>query len=206
MNLMTRGLLSAALAGLLLALLLWIQGALGVLPALDLIGLLARVLGEERDAAWLLYGAVTMLGFGLALPVLADEEGRGMAPALGLAGTGWFATMMGLLPMAGFAPFGLGLSWAVPVLTLAQAAAFGLALGWLFEHLPRRGAAEAQMPQPVVAVAVAAEPAPLPAPVVTRTTPRAADALRTARAGLVSALQRLLAAHGTGQSLPSGRA
>lgn len=133
-----RGLLAGAAATALLALLLWINQAAGPLPALDPIGMLARVLGDARGTAWTVFVAIGIGGYGLLFAALADEDTHlPLALGLGLAAAGWFAAMMALLPMAGYAPFGLALGWMVPLITAAWSVLFGSALAWTWRHVPQ---------------------------------------------------------------------
>ena len=127
-----RGLFAASCATALLVVLLWIDTGSGV-AARDLPGLLARVLGESRGVGWLVLLAVSGPGIGLVLAALAeDAPGTPWAVALLLSVGGWLAAMMGLLPMAGYAPFALGSGPWLALVTLAWSAAHGvvLALGW----------------------------------------------------------------------------
>lgn len=134
-----RGLVAGTAATALLASLLWLNAALGPLREFDLATLIARVLGESRGTGWLLLALIGSVGFGLALAALVDEEERALPwqPALTLSGSGWLAVMMGLLPMAGHAPFGAGMGLSVPLLSLAWAGAYGAALAAAWTWLPR---------------------------------------------------------------------
>lgn len=131
-----RGLIAGAAATTVLALLLLLHGASGVMAQLDLVQVLARVLGESRGSAWLVVWVVGVAGYGLVLAALSDPDRSPLPLALGLAGAGWFAVMMGVLPMGGYAPFGIGLGVAVPLLTAAWSLAFGATLGWSYALLP----------------------------------------------------------------------
>lgn len=134
-----RGLLAGLAATTLLALLLWINDAAGPLRELDPATLIATVLGEPRGTGWTLLWLVGVGGFGLALAALAEPDATRppWQPALTLSGGGWLATMMGLLPMAGHAPFGVGFGLLAPLLTAAWAALFGAALAAAWTWLPR---------------------------------------------------------------------
>lgn len=131
-----RGLLSGAAATALLSLLLWLTAWSGLVPEMDLVGMLARVLGESRGVGLLVFLAVGIPGYGLALALLLDEGDSPLATALWLSAVGWFATMMALLPMAGFTPFGIGSGVGKLLVCATWYVAFGVALGGTWILLP----------------------------------------------------------------------
>lgn len=134
-----RGLLSGAVATAVLAALLWLNGTVGPLRELDLVALIARVLGESRSTGWLLLGLIGVAGCGLALAALAepDQAGPPWGPTATLGGAAWLALMMGLLPMAGYEPFGLGIGLHVPLVTAVWAGAYAAAMATSWTWLPR---------------------------------------------------------------------
>ena len=134
-----RGLLAGAAATALLAVMLWINAELGPLRELDPAALVARVLGEDRSVGWSVLLTVGIAGFGLSLAALTDPDEPGLpwVPALTLSVGGWVAAMMGLLPMAGHAPFGIGQGPVLALLSAAWAVLFGAALAAAWAWLPR---------------------------------------------------------------------
>jgi len=134
-----RGLLAALLASMVLAALFWANAAWGPLRELDPAALVGRVLGEGRGTGVAVLWAFGVFGVGMAMAVLADPEPARppWEPALTLSASGWVAAMMGLLPMAGLAPFGIGMGLAVPLVSAAWALLHGAALTMAWAWLPR---------------------------------------------------------------------
>jgi len=133
-----RGLLAASVATAALTAMVALTHWAGLVPELDIVSMLARIAGESRGIGWLLYLAVGVFGYGLALPLLSDgsAEFSPLRASLWLCAVGWFGTMMALLPMAGYTPFAIGLGLAGPLLAALWFALFGAVLGWTWLQLP----------------------------------------------------------------------
>ena len=126
-----RGLEAALVATGALAIVLLVKQALGVMPQLDLVSILARALGFRSLAAgWAAHFVVGVLFWG-PLFVWADRKMSFAHWVNGLlfASIVWMGVMLVIMPLAGEGVFGLGLGIATPTLTLFLHWMYGIVLG-----------------------------------------------------------------------------
>lgn len=141
MNKLSKGILAGFVATVVLSLLMVIKTAMGLLPDVDIIGMLSKKMGGSMVMGWTVHFMIGTLGYGLmyayvfsSLP-FGDHVKRGIV--LGLAG--WMVMtvavmpMMGaVIPMIGASLFGISL---VPIVTMVLYAIFGAVLGFTYSKL-----------------------------------------------------------------------
>lgn len=124
------------IATFVLSALMVMKTMMGIMPTLDLPGMIAGMMGMPGAPAvgWLVHFMIGSLGYGAALALL-DRRLPGdsrIAHGMVLASAGWLMMMILLMPMAGAGFFGLALGWPAPVMTLMLHLVFGAVLGWYF--------------------------------------------------------------------------
>lgn len=140
-----KGLLAGIAATLVLSLLMLMKTAMGLMPQLDLIGMISRMMGAAGTpvVGWAVHFAIGVLGYGILLALLdprlpgSTHTVRGIV----LGVVGWLLMMVMLMPMAGAGLFGLSLDIMAPVMTLVLHIIFGAVLGWTYGRLVHRSAA-----------------------------------------------------------------
>jgi hypothetical protein len=134
------GIIAGLIATAILSLLMLLKGVMGLMPDLDVIGMIDGMMGAGLAMGWgahfviaALYGLVFAFVFGNIETSSAVTRGI----VLGLAG--WLFMMVVLLPMAGGGLFGAAMpsGMMVPVATLMLHAIFGAALGASYAALRR---------------------------------------------------------------------
>lgn len=139
MGKLAAGMLAGLIATAVLSILMVLKAALGIVPELSMIALLAeasaRVLGTPRNllVAWLEHLLIGTVLWGGLFALTNDfwRQGqvvRGMQFAL----IAWLLMMVFLMPLAGAGVFGLELGIAAMLASLALHIIYGLVLGYYF--------------------------------------------------------------------------
>jgi hypothetical protein len=125
---------TAVLTGLIIA-----QAAVGFVPQLDMVALLAVLVGASPHGpvGWILHGLLGTLVWGALFAWLAPRlPGEGCTRRGTIFGVlVWLVLMLGLLPAAGTGFFALRSGAAVPLAMLAMHVVYGAVLGWTFGRL-----------------------------------------------------------------------
>jgi hypothetical protein len=132
-------------ASVVLSLVLLIKEALGVVPGINLIAVLAHALGyRAATAGWIADFFVGVLLWG---PLYAWLDRKSTLPhwanGMFFASAVWLGVMLVIMPAAGEGLFGLNLGLATPTLTLFLHWVYGAALGVSYAQL----LAQSQDPQ-----------------------------------------------------------
>lgn len=136
---MSRAMMAALAATIILSMLMLIKGALGITPELNLPQMMANAMGSP-DAPLLGWTAHVMIGvviYGGAMAALAagfpgdGYIGRGLL--LGIIG--WLTMMVLLMPKMGAGLFGMQLGILAPIMTLMLHLVFGSILGWFYGRM-----------------------------------------------------------------------
>ncbi|MBE0453227.1 MAG: hypothetical protein IBX58_06055 [Roseovarius sp.] len=140
-----KGMLAGLSATIVLSLLMLMKGAMGLLPALDPIGMVATMMDVPMAVAWgvhLMIGAIIWGGvFALLEPHLPGGARWLKGVVFGIGA--WLIMMVTMMPMAGTGFFGMQLGMMAPVMTLVMHIVFGAVLGGVYAMLLRRGSASA---------------------------------------------------------------
>lgn len=135
-----KGMLAGLAATVVLSLLMLLKGAMGLMPALDPIDMIAMMMGGSTAIAWGVHVMIgTVLwggGFAVIEPHLPGGEiwQRGVVFAIGA----WLIMMVAMMPMAGAGLFGMQFGMMAPVMTLVMHLVFGAVLGGVYGMLVHR--------------------------------------------------------------------
>ncbi|WP_418317103.1 DUF6789 family protein [Piscinibacter sakaiensis] len=134
----SKGLLAGLAATAVLSALMWVKAMMGVMPELDLPGMLASMMGAPDTPAlgWAAHLMIGIVGYGLLISkagLLAT--GSPITNGIVLAAVGWLVMMVVLMPLAGAGLFALSLGLMAPLMTLMLHLIFGAVLGWAFGRL-----------------------------------------------------------------------
>lgn len=146
MNTYVSGVVAGLTATLVLSVLMMLKGMMGMMPDLNVIEMLAGMMGAGLAVGWIAHFAIGA-GYGLLFARLFGtahtDKGVGRGIAIGVGG--WLVMMVLLMPMAGGGLFGLTMpsGMMVPVATLLLHVIFGAVLGASYAGL-RKGQAARQ--------------------------------------------------------------
>ncbi|TDY03921.1 DUF6789 family protein [Thiohalophilus thiocyanatoxydans] len=139
MNHVINGLLAGLVATVVLSVLMVIKDMMGLMPDLNVIGMLAAQMGSGPTMGWLAHIMIGVVGYGLAYSLLFRRlplGGHGVRGIL-LGVVGWLVMMLALMPMMGGGLFGSGMpsGMMVPIATLILHVIFGAVLGGVYGRL-----------------------------------------------------------------------
>lgn len=140
MNNLAKGMLAGLAATVVLSILMLVKASMGLMPALDPIGMIAAMMGISATMAWGIHFMIGTVLWGGAFTLLdAHLPGeklwiKGIAFGVG----GWLIMMLAMMPLAGASFFGLQLGIMAPVMTLVMHIVFGAVLGAIYSQLLRR--------------------------------------------------------------------
>ncbi len=140
MNNFAKAIIAGFLATVVLTLMMIAKGAIGLMPALDPIDMIADMLGVSATFAWgvhFMIGSVMWGGtFALLEPHLPGGEFWVKGVVFGVGA--WLIMMVGMMPLAGAGLFGMQLGIMAPIMTLLMHVVFGAVLGAAFGMLLHR--------------------------------------------------------------------
>jgi uncharacterized membrane protein YagU involved in acid resistance len=145
MKKLSNALISAAVATVVLSVLMVMKGAMGLMPDVNVIHMLAAQMKSGPAMGWIAHLMIGVVGYGIAFHILskagfvAGDVARGIV----LAVVGWLMMMVALMPMMGQGMFGLSMpsGMMVPVATLMLHIIFGWVLGLTYQRLAGSDAA-----------------------------------------------------------------
>jgi len=136
-----KGMLAGLAATIVLSLLMLAKEAMGLMPALDPIAMIAGMMGVSTLVAWgihVMIGAVIWGGaFALLEPRLPSRDFWVKGILFGVGA--WLIMMVAMMPMAGAGFFGMQLGMMAPVMTLMMHLVYGAVLGAVYNMLMDRG-------------------------------------------------------------------
>lgn len=130
------GVIAGVVATVVLSVIMFLKNLMGVMPELDVIAMLAKMLGAGAAVGWLMHFMVG-IGYGGLFHVTntklpgTTQIGKGIL--LGLSG--WLVMMLLLLPMMGVGVFGMKMGPMAPMMTLVFHVIFGAVLGSAYSEL-----------------------------------------------------------------------
>lgn len=140
MNKYVKGILAGLTATIVLSVLMVLKAMMGIMPALDLPGMIAGMMGvpDQRIVGWVVHFMIGVVLYGLAIASFAtagNAVGRGVL----IGFVGWVIMMLMLMPMVGAGFFGLNMGVMAPLMTLVLHLIFGAVLGWTYQRLVING-------------------------------------------------------------------
>jgi len=132
----TAGIAAALIATVVLSILMVIKAAIGLLPGLDVITMLAAIAGLPKAAGWVMHVVIGVLIYGLVFAAAYQKLPGGPAvKGMAFAVVGWVHMMVAVMPVGGAGFFGLGIGAAAPVATLVLHLIYGAVLGISYDRL-----------------------------------------------------------------------
>jgi len=137
-----KGMIAGLAATVALSLLMLMKTAMGLMPELDIVGMLSRMMGSPGtpEVGWAAHFVIGVLVFGGLFAMLDPRLPGGTHTVRGIVFgvAAWLMMMVAVMPMAGAGLFGLNLGIMVPILTLVLHVIFGAVLGWTYGGLLHR--------------------------------------------------------------------
>lgn len=144
MNTSIAGIFAGLIATVVLSALMLLKGMMGVMPDLDVIAMIAGMMGAGAMMGWIAHFMIGAV-YGLVFSLISGSGTTGsmVVQGVGFGIAGWLVMMVVLLPMAGGGFFGLAMpsGLMVPVATLMLHVIFGAVLGFSFAQQTVRGTA-----------------------------------------------------------------
>jgi hypothetical protein len=146
MNNIAKGILAGLAATIVLTLIMLAKTAIGLMPELDPVAMVAEIMGVSMAVGWgvhFLLGAVIWgVAFALLEPYLPGGDFWVKGVVLGVGA--WLLMMVAMMPMAGAGFFGMQLGIMAPVLMLVVHIVYGAVLGGVYGMLLHRGSVSAR--------------------------------------------------------------
>ena len=133
---LTAGFIAGCLATIVLSVLMIAKNMMGVMPALDVIHMLAGMMGMPTAAGWIGHFAIGTIAWGGGFAILYNHIPGESALVKGIVfGIGaWLAMMIVVMPMAGAGFFGMNLGIMASMMTLVLHVIFGAVLGLAYQN------------------------------------------------------------------------
>lgn len=126
-----KGMLAGLVATIVLSGLMVMKESMGLMPQLDVIAMLSKMMGSSPAMGWAVHFVIGTIVWGAlfawSAPLLpgASYWFKGVVFGIGA----WLLMMIGVMPMAGAGLFGMSLGTMAPVMTFVLHVIFGLVLG-----------------------------------------------------------------------------
>jgi len=136
MNKIFNGVIAGFVATIILSAMMIVKGKMGVMPDLDIIAMLAKMIGAGAIVGWVMHFMVGM-GYGIAFSqinrLLPAHSFILKGMMIGIAG--WLMMMFVLMPMMGAGMFAMNMGMMAPIMTLVLHMIFGAVLGLTYSKL-----------------------------------------------------------------------
>lgn len=135
MNKIASGVIAGLVATIVLSVMMVIKGKMGVMPELNIISMLAGMMGASAIVGWLIHFMVG-LGYGVAFSQINGLlPGSYVVKGIIIGILGWLVMMLMLMPMMGVGMFAMNMGMMAPVMTLVLHIIFGIVLGLVYKSL-----------------------------------------------------------------------
>lgn len=142
MSRIVQGMLAGAVGTAAMSAIMVMKAAMGVMPELDAIHMMATMAEDMTGLAvgapggWAMHAMIGVGVWGGLFGLIHDHlPGPTTARSVGLALGAWSMMMIAVMPMAGAGVFGLALGPMAPIATLMLHVVYGVALGQSFRYL-----------------------------------------------------------------------
>ena len=124
-------------ATIVLSMIMFLKGMMGLMPELNVIGMLAGMMKSSATIAWVSHFIIGSIVWGVLFAVTHDKLPGSSSLIKGIFfGIGaWLLMMIAVMPMAGAGIFGMNLGMMAPIMTMMLHAVFGAVLGGVFAKL-----------------------------------------------------------------------
>ena len=135
MNKLTSGIIAGLVATIVLSVMMVAKGMMGVMPGLNVIHMLAGMIGASAIVGWLMHFMVG-IGYGVAFSQInALLPGNFVVKGIIIGILGWLVMMVMLMPIMGAGMFAMKMGMMAPVMTLVLHLIFGAVLGLVYKKL-----------------------------------------------------------------------
>lgn len=137
MNQYLRGIIAGLVATIVLSLLMYMKDMMGLMPELNVVGMLAAKMGGSMMMGWVAHFMIGAIGYGLAFAIIGGSLPGGSSTVRGivLGIIGWLMMMLVLMPMMGAGFFAMNMGMMAMVATLMLHIIFGAVLGLVYSKL-----------------------------------------------------------------------
>ena len=136
MNKLVKGVISGLVATVVLSVMMILKAKMGVMPELNIISMLAGMMGGGALIGWLIHFMVGVgygIGFSQINHLLPSKSLIVKGVLIGILG--WLIMMIALMPMMGAGMFAMKMGMMAPVMTLILHIIFGAVLGFVFSRI-----------------------------------------------------------------------
>ncbi|WP_394697533.1 DUF6789 family protein [Pseudoxanthomonas japonensis] len=133
-----KGITAGIVATVVLSVLMVAKSMMGLMPQLDVISMLSRMMGVAVPVAWVIHfmiGAIWGALFAVLYKAIPGKEA--VAKGLVFGSAAWLLMMLMIMPMAGAGLFGMKLGMIAPVMTWMLHLVFGSVLGLVYARRAR---------------------------------------------------------------------
>lgn len=138
MNNLVKGVVAGLLATVVLSALMVMKTMMGVMPQLDLIAMMSKMMGQPGTPmlGWAAHFMIGV-GYGVVFALIGRSLPGSSQVVKGavLGAIGWLAMMVMIMPMAGAGMFGMAMGVMAPMMTLVLHLIFGAVLGLIYGRL-----------------------------------------------------------------------
>ncbi|GAB4170544.1 MAG: hypothetical protein Kow0020_04870 [Wenzhouxiangellaceae bacterium] len=137
MNSNLRGIVAGLIATVVLSVLMYLKGMMGLMPELNVIAMLAGKMGSSMAMGWVAHFVIGAFVYGLAFANLGGKlpGNTSVARGIALGVIGWLIMMLVLMPMMGAGLFAMQMGMMAAVATLVLHVIFGAVLGLAYDKL-----------------------------------------------------------------------
>lgn len=145
MNSVGRGMIAGLAATAILSLMMMAKSAVGLMPALDPINMIATMMGVTTAMGWIIHFMIGAVFWGIGFALIQSYLPGGALWVRGIVfATGaWLIMMVMMMPMAGAGMFGMQMGIMAPIMTLMMHIVFGAVLGGVYGTMGGRTVAAA---------------------------------------------------------------
>ena len=138
MNKLISGMIAGVVATVVLSAMMVMKSMMGVMPELDIIHMLAGMIGASTIVGWIMHFMVGV-GYGIAFSQINGmlPSNNIMVKGIIIGILGWFMMMVALMPMMGAGMFAINMGMMAPVMTLVLHVIFGAVLGFAYNKLAK---------------------------------------------------------------------
>jgi uncharacterized membrane protein YagU involved in acid resistance len=136
MNKLVSGIIAGIVATVVLSVMMVLKGKMGVMPELNIIAMLAGMMGASAIIGWIMHfmvGVVYGIAFSQINSLLPGKSLMVKGIMMGILG--WLVMMLMLMPMMGASMFAMNMGMMAPVMTLVLHIIFGAVLGLVYKSL-----------------------------------------------------------------------
>lgn len=131
------GFIAGFVATVVLSILMVLKAMMGLMPDLNVVAMLSKMMGSPPVMGWLAHFVVGTIAWGGLFALIHEKIPGGALWVKGVvfAVGAWLAMMIVVMPMAGAGLFGMNLGIMAPMMTLVLHIIFGAVLGGTFASL-----------------------------------------------------------------------